>query len=113
MAQLLQNNQKQYVPLSSDKKKTLLPVHLHGDELFEERLHNVKWTFQDGESSFERLEGLEPEFADWHAKFTLYKVNGTTSFILAMTFLYNNSGTAYCRLVNFILDHSTQHCFIS
>ena len=81
MAQLLQNNQKQYVPLSSDKRKTLLSVPLHGDQLFEERSRNVKSTFQDGESSVERLEGVEPEFADWHAKFTLYKVNGSTCFI--------------------------------
>jgi len=74
MAQLMQKNQLKYVPLMSDGVSVAETVPFHGDQLFEERSRNVKWTFQDGESSTERLEGLEPEFADWHAKFTLYKV---------------------------------------
>ena len=74
MASIMQENQSKYVPLSHDKSNVLATIPLHGDQLFEERSRNVKWTFQDGVSSVERLEGLEPEFADWHAKFTLYKV---------------------------------------
>lgn len=49
-------------------------IPFHGDQNLEERSRNVKRTFQDGECSAERLEGLDPEFADWHAKFILYKV---------------------------------------
>lgn len=74
MAQLMQKNQFKYVPLMADGCSVAETVPFHGDQLFEERSRNVKWTFQDGDSSVERLEGLEPEFADWHAKFTLYKV---------------------------------------
>ena len=70
----MQKNVKKYVPLSADGTNVLATIPLHGDQLFEERSRNAKWTFQDGESSVERLDGLEPEFADWHAKFTLYKV---------------------------------------
>jgi hypothetical protein len=77
MAQLMQGNQSKYVPLSLDKTTILAKIPLHGDQLFEERARNVKWTFQDGDCSVERLDGLEPEFADWHAKFTLYKVQST------------------------------------
>lgn len=74
MAAIMQENQSKYVSLAHDTSSVLATIPLHGDQLYEERSRNVKWTFQDGESSVERLEGLEPEFADWHAKFTLYKV---------------------------------------
>ena len=49
-----------------------MPVH--GDQLFEEKAHNVEWAFQDGQSSYDNLEGVPPEHADWHAKVTLYEV---------------------------------------
>lgn len=76
MAQLLQKNQENYVPcLANGTKKTIVTqVPLHGDQLFEERARNVIWTFRDGVDGCERLEGIETEFADWHAKYTLYKV---------------------------------------
>jgi hypothetical protein len=56
------------------KKHILSTVGFHGDQLFEERARNVKWTFRVGDDQYDRLEGLETEFADWHAKVTLYKV---------------------------------------
>ena len=62
MASIMQDNQSKYVPLSHDKSNVLATIPLHGDQLFEERSRNVKWTFQDRVSSVERLEGLEPEF---------------------------------------------------
>ena len=76
MAQLLQHNQENYVPclINEDKKTVLAPIPLHGDQLFEERARNVIWTYRDGIDGYERLEGISTEFADWHAKFTLYKV---------------------------------------
>lgn len=77
MAQLLQHNQQNYVPcikLKDGQKKLVATIPLHGDQLFEERARNAIWTFQDGETSYERLEGIDTETADWHAKYTLYKV---------------------------------------
>ena len=56
MASIMQENQSKYVPLSHDKSNVLATIPLHGDQLFEERSRNVKWTFQDGVSSVERLE---------------------------------------------------------
>lgn len=79
MAQLMISNQQKYVPcLESD---VLLPVPLHGDQLFEERSRNVKWTFRVGDNRLDRLEGISPEFADWHAKVTLYKVPKDSVFV--------------------------------
>ena len=49
-------------------------VFLDGDQLTEERARNVQWVFQDGDDMFDRLEGLDPTYADWHAKVNLYKV---------------------------------------
>lgn len=73
MAKLMISNQQKYVPcLKSD---VISPVPLHGDQLFEERSRNVKWTFRVGDNKFDRLDGITPEFADWHAKVTLYKVS--------------------------------------
>ena len=48
---------------------------MHGGQLFEERGRNVHWTYRVGDNQFEKLEGISTEFADWHAKVTLYKVN--------------------------------------
>ena len=79
MAQLLQHNQEKYVPVMvSEQNSTptvLACIPLHGDQLFEERARNVKWTFRDGLDPVERIDGIDTEFADWHAKYTLYKVH--------------------------------------
>ena len=81
MAQILKSNQGKYVPTSkiNGKAKVLVPVAQHGDQLFDERGRNVQWAFGDGANQYDRLEGLRTEFADWHAKFTLYKVIFTYS----------------------------------
>lgn len=42
---------------------------------FLRRAHNSQWIFQDGVNKFDRLEGILPEAADWHAKVNLYKVH--------------------------------------
>ena len=77
MAQILKDYQLNYVPCfenSMGKKTVLANIPVHGDQLFEERVRNVEWAFQDGEDKYERLESLLPKHADWHAKVTLYKV---------------------------------------
>ena len=62
------------IKLKDGQKKLVATIPLHGDQLFEERARNAIWTFQDGETSYERQEGIDTETADWHAKYTLYKV---------------------------------------
>ena len=81
MAQLLVHNQEKFVPcLETETKKVILEsVPLHGDQLFEERARNTAWTYRDGIDEYEQLEGIGHEHADWHAKMTLYKVNGLLS----------------------------------
>lgn len=76
MAQLLISNQEKYVPtLKKDNVRVILKsVPFHGDQLFEERARNTQWVYQDGDTAYDRLEGLETEFADWHAKLNLYMV---------------------------------------
>ena len=76
MAQLLQSNQNKYVPniKCHGENIVLEQISLHGDQLFEERPRNAKWSFQGGDSDLDRIEGIEPEFADWHAKLNLYMV---------------------------------------
>ena len=77
MAQLIMDNQDKYVPCKTNadgEKKILHPVPLHGDQLFEERARNAQWTFQDGVTKYERLEGIYPEAADGHAKINLNEV---------------------------------------
>jgi hypothetical protein len=77
MANLLITSQEKYVPKSclDDNKQILRPVAFHDDQLFEERARNTKWTYQDGVNEYDKLQGLQPEAADWHAKVNLYEVN--------------------------------------
>lgn len=76
MAEILKDYQRLYVPTCSvgEQKRILTQIPVHGDQLFEERGRNVQWTFRDGENQYDRIEGLMPEHADWHAKVTIYKV---------------------------------------
>ncbi len=78
MANLIITNQEKYstpcCTLPSGQKKILQNVPFRGDQLFEERARNVIWTYQDGINEYDRLEGLQPEVADWHAKLNLYEV---------------------------------------
>lgn len=76
MAQFLISDQSKYVPLcEKDGEKTILEtIFLDGDQLIEERARNIQWAFQDGDNTYDRLEGLDPVHADWHAKVNLYQV---------------------------------------
>ena len=76
MAQLIISNQDRYVPIITTRdgiREIICQVPMHGDQLFEERARNVQWTFRVENTAFERLEGMTTEFADLHAKVTLYK----------------------------------------
>jgi hypothetical protein len=76
MAQFLISNHEKYVPSYGEKnEKTIIQtVPLHGDQLFEERARNTQWTFQDGDTASDKLQGIRTEFADLHAKLNLYMV---------------------------------------
>lgn len=76
MAQLLLNTQDKYVPKVEldEGPKVVTAIPLIGDQLFEERARNVKWTYQNGDNDVDCINGLRAEFADWHAKVTLYEV---------------------------------------
>ena len=78
---IISMKEAQYVPcLTNENNKTILGrIPLHGDQLFEERARNVIWTCRDGIDDYERLEGISTEFANWHAKFTLYKVTNIST----------------------------------
>jgi hypothetical protein len=78
MAHLLIIDQEKYVPCittEDGKPDIAVKIPLHGDQLFEERARNVQCTFYDGVNSYERLEGILTEAADWHAKVNLYAVS--------------------------------------
>jgi len=73
MAQLLQHNQEHYVPCltKANNKIILEKIPLHSDQLFEERARKVIWTYKYGVDEYERQEGIDTEFADWNAKYSL------------------------------------------
>jgi hypothetical protein len=72
MAGMLKLLQDRYVPNCDGN--ILETVTLDGDQLTEERARNVQYTFHFGTTPAERLEGLDPTFADWHMKRYLYEV---------------------------------------
>lgn len=77
MAQLMIKNQTKYVPSLNSHKTSpvqiLERIFFDGDALTEERSRNIQWVFKDGDEPFDRLEGLDPVHADWHAKAKLYE----------------------------------------
>ena len=72
MADILKSFHDQYVPIKDGE--VLYKTVMHGDQLTEERARNVQWTYKNGETSAERLEGLEPTFSEFHLKMCLFEV---------------------------------------
>ena len=71
MAQLTLETPEKYVPKAElDEDLHVTPIPLVGDQLFEERARNVKWTYQNGDNDDECINGLRAEFV----KVTLYEV---------------------------------------
>lgn len=73
MAQLLTKFHEKYVPTAEhqDGEQVLHKIPLDGDQLTEERARNVQWSYRLGATSYDRLEGLETNHADWHWKVKL------------------------------------------
>ena len=59
---------------SGETRKLLDSIFFDGDKLTEERARNSQLIFKDGDNDVDRLEGLQPVHADWHAKVNLYQV---------------------------------------
>ena len=76
MTQILESAQRLYVPTAEvDGEIVVLEkVIFDGDQLTEERARNAQWANVVADTSFDRLEGLEPTFGDWHLKKNLYHV---------------------------------------
>ena len=74
MAQLLTTFHDKYVPTAelNDTKDVLHKIPLDGDQLTEERARNVQWTYRLGLTSYDRLNGLETNHADWHWRGKLF-----------------------------------------
>ena len=68
MAQILQNIQHNFVPTAvvGNQREVLQRVFLDGDQLTEERARNAQQANALADSPYERLNGLETAFADWH-----------------------------------------------
>ena len=79
MAQLMLSNQQKYVPTLKTIEETIIlkPIPLHGDQLFEERARNIQWVYQDGDSEFDRIKGLNTEF---------YRLAGKAEFVYGLYF---------------------------
>ena len=75
MAQLLTkfHEKYRYVPTAEyqDGKQVLHKIPLNGDQLTEECARNVQRSYRLGATSYDRLEGLETNHADWHWKVKL------------------------------------------
>ena len=72
MADIVKGFQEKYV--AKDGQVILHPTIMNGDQLTEERARNVQWTYHFGDTSFERLEGIELTFSEFHLKMCLYEV---------------------------------------
>ena len=49
-------------------------IPLGGDQLTEERIANAQIGRGDASTEMTRLQGVKPNFEDWHMKRTLYEV---------------------------------------
>ena len=72
MADILKSLHEQYVPVKDGE--VMHTTVLHGDQLTEERARNAQWTYKNGETEEERLQGLEPTFSEFHLKMCLLEV---------------------------------------
>jgi hypothetical protein len=87
MAEICNIIQNKYVPIH--QTEVLEKIIFDGDQLTKERARNASWANVIADSQIERLEGLEPSFADWHLKKNLYQVNINKARVLPITNYFN------------------------
>ncbi|KAM4541109.1 uncharacterized protein V3H82_022979 [Fundulus diaphanus] len=71
LVDVLQHLQKEYAPKGPDGLESIL---VGGDWLTEGNSSNLQWSFAEGESVEDRLEGLVFKFEDWHAIRNLFEI---------------------------------------
>ncbi|XP_015763665.1 PREDICTED: uncharacterized protein LOC107342677 [Acropora digitifera] len=77
MVNLLKTFHDKYVPVAEyqdGSKEVIHKIPLDGDQLTEERARNVQWSARMGATSYDHLEGLETNHADWHWKVKLLQI---------------------------------------
>ena len=75
-----------YAPKGPDGLESIL---VGGDRLTEGNSRNLQWSFAEGESVEDRLEGLVFKFEDWHAIRNLFEV----SEVKCLTSNFNQNST--------------------
>jgi len=86
MIEILEHIHTEYVPTSTTTTdegvlhtEVVQPILFGGDQLTEERGRNSKDARADGETSYERLEGVQTKHEDWHGIRLIYQVNKSLS----------------------------------
>ncbi|XP_066910178.1 uncharacterized protein [Clytia hemisphaerica] len=77
MFKILDHLQKEYVPTyvnEENETEVLQQIHFGGDQKTEIRSGSLLRAMSDGDTAFERLDGLLPKFEDWHLKRTFSDV---------------------------------------
>ena len=87
MIDILQYIHDHYLPCEkvvkneeSESSSLVTQLFLGGDQLTQERARNAQKGRADGDTTFERLEGVIPKVEDWHACRILYQVCSTITF---------------------------------
>ena len=84
MIEILKEIQSQYVPTQvyetpegeeNEARHVQDKIFFGGDQLTEERSRNAQLARRDGDSEFERLDGVIPKVEDWHAGRIIYQVH--------------------------------------
>ena len=95
IVEILQEVHDNYLPtkkvemeMEGTATEVLEPIFFGGDQLTEERSRNAQDARGDGDTSFERLEGLIPKVEDWHAIRLVYQVKAQ-QVVHTMSKLYN------------------------
>jgi hypothetical protein len=81
MIDILEHIHSEYVPTQviitesgEEVTEVIESVLFGGDQLTEERGRNAKDARGDGDTTYERLEGVETKHEDWHAIRLIYQV---------------------------------------
>ena len=93
MIEILRHIQNNYIPLKrslTGDSEVAEKIRFGGDQLTEERAINVQKAFLDGDTCFEKLQGPDPKFEDFHLKMVLYEVNNCLSYYLRINSLKRN-----------------------
>ena len=81
MIEIMEHIHQEYVPTAivssetGDHQEVVQTIFFGGDQLTEERARTAKDARADGDTDFEKLEGLQAKHEDWHAIRLVYQVH--------------------------------------